>query len=279
MSRFLLSTLLLVIVTTAAVGASDRIVVVVSIEPQRWLVEQIGGQGVVVTVLVEPGESPETYQPTDAQVTRLMRADLYLSIGVPFERGPWFEAMTSTGGVRLVDSRQGIDLLSGDPHIWLSPRLLAIQARTVAGALSRLDPAHRTVYQTRSTTLEERLAELDQRLEEQLAPFSGRTFLVLHPSWTYFARDYELVQLAIEVEGHEPSDRELTLLQDRARQTRATTVFVQPQFKGRGVRVFAKAIGGRVEILDPLAADVVTNLESTADKLVRAFSGEGMDEQ
>jgi zinc transport system substrate-binding protein len=273
-TRVLLSALLSILVFVGNGWANPRIEVVVSVEPQRWLVEAIGGEWVAVGVLVQPGESPATYMPTDAQVTGLMRSAVYFRIGVPFENGAWFDAVAKSGRISMVDLRQDIELRGNDPHIWLSPRLLSIQARTVAEAISRVDPNHRADYRANLEALQAQLASLDTRLRLQLEPFSGRKFFVFHPSWGYFANDYGLEQVAIESGGREPSDSELTALQRQARQASTTTVFVQPQIQGRGARAFAAAIGARLEILDPLAADVDLNLRRTADKLVQAFSEE-----
>ena len=158
-------------------NGDGRLAVSVSIAPQAWLVEEIGGEHVDVSVLVKAGESPATFQPSDAEVSRVTRSKLYFRIGVPFENGPWFEALASSRGPRVVDARQGIELRSieghshddhdhgsesGDPHIWLSPPLLQIQARTIAVALTEQDPAHREEYAARLATLEERLAALDR---------------------------------------------------------------------------------------------------------------------
>lgn len=273
-SRLLLSILVLSVCWPGLARAGSTLRVVVSVEPQRWLVEQIGADRVDVEVLVAPGESPAIYQPSDIQITQLMRSDLYLRIGVPFERGPWFDAISGLDRLTVVDLRQGIELTGDDPHIWLSPRLLATQARTTADALSRLDPDHRGRWQENLDDLQTRLAMLDERIRRRLQPFSGREFFVFHPSWGYFAEEYDLVQRAIEVEGHGPSDRELTELQRRARRAGARTVFVQPQIQARGAEAFAAAIGARVETLDPLAADVAANLEVTASKLERTFTRE-----
>ena len=258
---------------------SSGLDVVVSVEPQRWLVEQIGACEVDVEVLLGPGESPATYQPTDAQVTRLMRSDLYFRIGVPFERGLWFDAVSRMGRFSMVDLREEIELSADDPHIWLSPQLLRTQAQTVTRALSQADPDHQASFELNLEALEKRLVELDQQIRRRLELFSGREFFVFHPSWGYFAADYGVEQVAIEIDGREPSDGELTVLQKRARQVNTTIVFVQPQIHGRSALAFAEAIGARVEILDPLAADVAANLKATAGKLAQAFAEAGGDEK
>ena len=179
----------------------------------------------------------------------------------------------------MADLRRDVDLSGDDPHIWLSPGRLAVQARTVADALSHADPAHRALYQGNLASLLTELTELDRSLRLRLQPFSGREFFVFHPSWGYFADDYDLVQVAVEVGGREPSDSELTQLQRRAREAKVKTVFVQPQIHGRGAQAFAAGIGAEVEILDPLAVDIPANLRATAERLVQAFSREDSDER
>ena len=264
---------------SALASADDRLEIVVSIPPQQWLVEQIGGERVDVKVLVAPGESPATYLPTDAQVTHLMRARVYFRIGVPFERGLWFDAVRRMGQFDMVDLRQGIELRGDDPHIWLSPALLSIQAGAVARALSHQDPNQRHFYESNLERLLNRLSILDEELRQALDPFAGRPFVVFHPSWAYFADTYALQQVAIEIEGREPSDRELTELQTKARESGISTVFVQPQVYARSAKAFAEAIGARVEILDPLAADVAENLAQATAKLIEAFSQETVGER
>lgn len=251
--------------------AQDRLEAVVSIPPQQWLVEQIAGDAVDVEILVAPGESPTTYTPTDVQVTRLMTAQIYFRIGVPFERGPWFDAISTMGTFDLVDLRKGIETLGQDPHTWLVPDLLLVQAATVAEALSLRDPNRRSLYETNLIRFQDRMGVLDHEIRRDLAPYQGRSFFVFHPSWSYFADAFGLRQVAIEMDGREPSDKELTDLQEEARRVAINTIFVQPQIHDRSARAFAESIGAGLETLDPLAADVAANLEETVDKLMASF--------
>lgn len=256
-------------------AAEEPLAVVVSVAPQSWLVEQIGGGRVEVRVLLAPGESPGLYQPTDAQVTQLVRSAIYFRIGVPFEGGPWFNAIHAMGRPEVVDVRDGVDVHENDPHIWLSPGRLKIQARTVATALARVDPEHRGEYASGLQRVELELDRLDREIRQRLEPYSGRTFFVYHPSWSYFAEDYELRQVAVEIDGKDPSDRELTELQRLARSKRISVVFVQPQIRGRGAEAVATTIGGRVEVLDPLMSNVPANLLAVAEMLVESFTRGG----
>jgi zinc transport system substrate-binding protein len=277
--------------------AGGKLLVAVSIVPQAWLARQVGGDHVEVISILRPGESPHTYQPTDAEVSAVMRAAVLFRIGISFENGPWFQALESSRQVRIVDTRQGIPLrrmeshdehaeqvfpssassrashdVEGDdhgldPHIWLSPPLLKIQARTMADTLARLDPAHAADYRRNLEALDQRFDELDAAIREKLAPLRGRAFFVFHPAWGYFAERYGLRQVAIETEGKEPSDRELTVLQQQARQAGIKVIFVQPEISGRAAAAVAQAIGARVEQLDPLYPDVAEGLLRAADAL------------
>lgn len=267
----------------------NRLRVAVTIAPQGWLVERIGGEAVDALVVVGEGESPATFQPTDAQVTALSRVALYFRIGVPAERGPWFRALKSHGELRIVDLRDGLAMRpmsehghrhgdhghdhghgSGgpDPHVWLSPRRLLTMAETVARELAAADPDRRPIYEDGRARLVAELEELDAELRDRLAPLTGTPFIVFHPAWGYFADDYGLRQIAIEIEGKEPSEIELTRLAREARELGARAIFVQPQITGRSARSIAAAVGAEVLTIDPLASEVVENLRRVAELLV-----------
>lgn len=293
-ARLTSSLLLILAAGCGAVAApgdgNGPLLVAVSIAPQAWMVEAIGGERVAILQLVSPGENAETYLPTDAQVSRLMKAAVYFRIGLPFENGAWLQAIAQHSAVPIVDTRRGIALRAmephgaqratadhpdddgRDPHIWLSPRLLRVQAQTIAETLVELDPAHADHYTARHQELDQRLTALDSALRQRLQPLAGRTFFVFHPSWGYFAADYGLHQEAIEQQGKEPTDEQLTRLQRMAREAGVRVVFVQPQTAGRGAAAVAQAIGGQQEILDPLARDVAANLERAADVLLAALA-------
>ena len=128
----------------------------VSILPQKFFVEKIGAEKVKVSVLVGPGQSPATYEPLPKQLTDLSQAHLYFRIGVPFEIG-WLDKIQNLNpNLDIVDTRKGIELRpieasyqenkpeqkgeQKDPHIWLDPLLVKLQAETICRELSRVDP-------------------------------------------------------------------------------------------------------------------------------------------
>jgi len=280
-----------------------KTVIAVTIVPHAWLVRQIGGDRADVVTMVQPGQSAELYQPTDAQITRLSEAVAYLRVGMPLEGSRGLRAILAGRAVKVVDLRDGIRLREmaehphpeergdgggsergsptgdvsadrhrgKDPHIWLSPKLLIVQARAVADTLAELDPAHREEYSRNLAELQRKLDEVDQTIRGTLAPFRGRAFFVYHPAWGYFADEYGLRQIAVEIEGKEPSDRELTELQRHAREEGAKVIFVQKQTAGRAAKALAAAIGGRTEVLGDLEYDVPASLLRAARLLAESF--------
>ncbi len=270
-------------------GEDCSLQVAVSIGPQAWLVQRIGGDHVSVVTLVGPGESPATYAPSDAQLTRVLRSEIYFRIGVPFERGGWLQAI-DTKRIDVIDLRQGVELrdIDGhghhqpagdsshatdhyDPHIWLSPPLLEVLARTVLQALSKSDAGHIAEFERNYQALCDELRATDAAIHDLLDPHRGNAFFVYHPAWGYFADEYGLTQLAVEIGGMQPTDHELTELQRLARAEDVSVMFVQPQITGATADVIARAMDARVETADPLAAEVAANLLRFAGQLQMSF--------
>jgi zinc transport system substrate-binding protein len=268
-----------------------RLTVAVSILPEAWLVEQVGGPHVRVVTLVRPGESAELYEPTDAQIQEVMHASVYFPVGMPFENGRTFQAIRDSHRLQIVDLRQGIPLREmvrhshpgaeagahaeaaegKDPHIWLSPRLLKIEAATMAHALEWIDVEHQETYRQNLAALQKKLDRLDDRVRRKLASLKGKAFFVYHPAWGYFADEYGLRQVPIEIEGKEPSDSELTELQRELRREKARVIFAQPQTPQRAVRAIIQSVESvRMSILDDLDPDPSAAIQRAADEIVRS---------
>lgn len=249
--------------------------VTVSILPQRYFVERVGGEYVAVNVMVEPGASPATYEPQPEQLRALSVADVYFSIGVPFENA-WLERFASVNeNLLLVDTTQGIERLgepgNPDPHIWLSPALVKVQSQTIYETLARLDPAHQGAYQANLESFLADIDALDADIRETLTGVENRKFMVFHPSWGYFARDYGLEQLPVEVGGQEPSAAELAALIAGAKQEGIKVIFAQPEFSTRSAETIAQEIGGEVLLISPLAPDWLDNLRRVAGAFAKAM--------
>jgi zinc transport system substrate-binding protein len=274
----------------ASGGGGEKIIVFVSILPQAYFAERIGGERVDVHVMVGPGQSPATYEPLPKQMTALSEADLYFRIGVPFET-VWMDRIRAAGEkIKIADTREGIPLMPmkahhhnghdhaghdhgglKNPHIWLSPRLVKIQAAAMCDALAARDPVNETFYRGRLQSFIEDLERLDVEIAGMLDRLGTRKFLVFHPAWSYFAADYGLEEIPIEVEGKEPGPKDLARLIEKAEALGIRAVFVQAQFGGRNAETVARAIGGEVVTLDPLAKDYLNNMRRTAETFARVM--------
>jgi len=283
MRRFL-PIFLLVTAATAAGAVELPLKIFVSVAPQAWLVEGIGGDRVEVDVLVPPGASPASHEPTPRQLGRLSRARAWFLTGAPMERGLVPRADRHEG-LEIIDTTVGIDLLrvaehdshhghghgEVDPHIWLSPRRMRAQAGIIAAALTRLDPDGAESYSESGAAIDSLLAEVESEIAAMLEPFSGREILVFHPSFGYLCADNGLRQVAVESGGMSPSPRHLTDVMEQARAAGTRSIFVQPQFSDTAARSVAAELGLDVVILDPLARDYPANIRRIAAALAAAL--------
>jgi zinc transport system substrate-binding protein len=282
--------------------ADEPLHVTVSILPQKYFVEKIGGQQVLVTAMVEPGAEPHVYDPKPQQMASLAKSKIYFALGVPFEDA-WLKKFAGANpGMRIVHTESGIQKLPMrahdehaehredaphqpgrshaeehqhgvlDPHIWLSPPLVMIQARNIFNAFLEVDPAHRNLYEANYRQFIEEVVTLDVAFLNLFGEVAGnKEFMVFHPAWGYFAQAYGLEQTPIEVEGKEPKAADLKQLIEHARERKIKVIFVQPQYSSTSAKVIAEAIGGQVIPADPMAIDWAKNLREVAEKFRAAL--------
>ena len=266
---------------SAPPAAQGKIKTFVSILPQAYFVERIGGPHVDIEVLVGPGQSPATYEPTPKQMTKLARAHLYFRIGVPFEEAFVPRIARTFRNLQIVDTRKGVQLryftkTGGpeipDPHIWLDPKRVKVQAATIWRALSGVDPKYAVEFDSNLRTFQADLHSVDAKIADSLAPLKGMNFYVFHPAFGYFGDSYGLTQVAVEIAGKEPSPKQLTELIEKAKQDGVKVIFVQPQFARKAAETIARQIDGAVVAMNPLSRDYLRNLEDMAAAVKKALS-------
>jgi len=269
------------LILPAASMALEAMPVFVSIVPQKYFVEKIGGDLVEVSVMVKPGASPANYEPKPRQMAALSKAKIYFAIGVPFEN-VWLKKITAPNAkMKCIHTESGIEKIPmqhnhahgiQDPHIWLSPPLVMIQARNILTGLVAMDPVHKTVYEANYKEFIIELVDFDAEIRNYFAEKDkGIEFMVLHPAWGYFAEAYGLKQVPVEIEGKVPKPADLRRLIQHAKERGLKTVFAQPQFSAKSAKVIADAIGGQVVFINPLAPDWPDNLRRVAAKFKAAL--------
>ena len=263
--------------------AHSQVRVATTIIPLGEFVQAVGGDRVSVTVLVPPGADPHTFEPAPSQIQAVADADVYVENGAGLES--WMGSILQVNPHMLViDTSKGISLLTGtggedtagginaaDPHIWLTPRDAIIQVRNICDGLVQFDPSDKDYYINNRESFIKKLEDLDVYLNSTFAGTKEKKFIVLHPAWTYFARDYGLTQIAIEAEEKEPGPRYLAEVVDTAKANNITTVFVEPQYNPKSAEVIANEINGKVISIDDLAPNYIDNLRSVGEKIAQSL--------
>lgn len=281
--------LCLVFIVCLAPPAWAKASTVVPVPPMAWLLRQLAGDDLEIITLIPPGASPHSYDVTPRQMAQLAEADIFFTLNMPMERQLLARLQTSRPDIEVVDLNQGIamryfseaeqgvedhehgheqhsqehDLAEPDPHTWLDPHNAQIQAANMARSLR---PKVNNLPE-KLAILQEKLGRLDSRIKAALAPFQEHSFLVYHPSFGYLAQRYGLKQVAVEMEGKEPTPRRLAGLVEQAKAHGVKVIFVQPQFPRAAVERLAGEIQGAVVSLDPLAYDYINNLDTMVKNL------------
>ena len=248
--------------------------VVVTIPPQAEFVEKVGGEHLQVTVLVPPGANPHTYEPTARQMIEVAKAKIYFQVGSGIDLELTFteKIVKINSGIIVINCSEGIQIVDRDPHVWLSPKNAKIIVKNIYKALVQVDPENKEYYRRNMESYLKELESLDEEIRRILENLTDRCFIVYHPAWGYFARDYNLTQIPVEKEGKEPTARGLMALIDQARELNKKVIFVSPQFDRRKAETIAENIDGKVVFLDPLAKDYVNNLRLVALKIAGSMS-------
>ena len=291
---------LLAAATLFTLGGCDRKkntnnnLIVVTIEPLRYFVDRIAGNGYMVETLVPEGSDPESYDPTPAQMMQLSEARLYFKVGYLGSEAMWEETIAEVmAGGRLIDASEGFDYeLSGgctghhdhdghgheehhhhhavgDPHTWCSAEGARVIAGNIKKTLVATYPANSELFEQNYNALLSEIDSVEQEIKNLLSPVEHRGFMIYHPSLTYFAREFGLKQLPIEMEGKEPSPYQLRKLIDTVRSEGVQLIFIQREFDKKQARSIAKETGCRIVEIAPLAYDWPEQMKHIARSLAQ----------
>ncbi|MCD4705568.1 zinc ABC transporter substrate-binding protein [bacterium] len=245
-----------------------KINVMVSILPQIDFVKNIGGDKIDVQAMILPGFSPATYEPSPNQLKKLSSANLYIRVGhIPFEKTQMEKLKGLNPEMKVIDSSKGIKIYQNDPHIWMSPKLVKIQVRNICNSLLAIDSANKIFYENNEKKYLAKVDNLDIELRKSFSKMQHKKIFVFHPAFGYLAREYGFEQISVEIEGKEPSAKNLAEIIDKAKKENIKIIFVQRQFSAKSAGSIAKQINGKVVPLDPLAEDYINNLRIIAKEI------------
>ena len=271
----------------------DKLAISVSILPQQWFVDKIGGDRVSTQAMVGSGDDPHTYEPTPQQMTNLAKSSLYFTIGVEFEdvwlsrfesANPSLTVVDAAAGIDRIPAAEGNNLADGeadssahddetDPHIWFSPTRMKLMAENMVAAMENADPQNADFYRENFDALLIEIDQIDAQVREQLEGSKRDHFMVVHPAWGYVAADYGLHMLAVEIGGNEPAPETLAQILDLAREYEINTLVIE---RGSNVRL-ATSITEEAGIpyvveWDPMAYDWAETMMMIAETLHRALN-------
>ncbi|MCD6653231.1 MAG: zinc ABC transporter substrate-binding protein [Sulfurovum sp.] len=262
--------------------------IIVSIPPQKTFVQKIAKDKAEVTVMVEPGNSPHSYEPKPSQMVSISKADLYFSIGVEFEN-VWLDRFKAQNPklkfvnmdnevpkIQIAERHQhenehhdeGHRHDGRDPHTWTSPKNVAIMAKNIFAALAETDPANEPFYRSNLECFIKEIQDTDAQIKKALKEIKPKSkFMVFHPSWGYFAHEYDLIQIAVEVEGKTPKPKEMIEVINEAKEQKVKVIFTQPEFSDKSAQIIARETGIVVKKISPLDPNWSENLINIANEI------------
>lgn len=255
----------------------------VSLPPYRDFVKRIAGDSILVEVLVPPGFDPHVFDPSPKEINMIASTSLWVNVGMPFETRLLNAAKQVNQQMQVLNLQDHVDRIleskttkilelegkkkehhhhghdscchtSGyDPHIWMSPKMMIRQVQAINLALGSILPEKREQFNHNTQELLHDLQSLDEEISNELTPFRGESLLVSHPSLGYFCRDYNLLQISIEMEGKDPLPREVQEIVNQLKQRKINCVFIEPQFNNRGAKLIAEMMDLDVIEFNPLS--------------------------
>lgn len=266
--------------------SEEKQVVTVSILPLKTFVEKIGGDDFKVNVLLPPGASPADFTLIPSQLKDIANSEVWFRIGyIGFEYS-WREKIEQANrNMKVADLSEGLDLISDEylpsgkksntgginPHTWLSPMLVKQMAERITGELSLLNPEKKTEYEQNFNRFAKEIEQLDNKIRNALKDYRGRQFILFHPSLSYFAREYGLIQYSLEPGGKQPTPQRMADLVDFAKKEDIRVIYIQSDLDREQARVFAEEIDGEVLEMWPLNPAWEENLLEITDILTEHF--------
>ncbi|ENV8235869.1 zinc ABC transporter substrate-binding protein [Campylobacter jejuni] len=248
----------------------------VSIAPQAFFVKKIAADTLNVNIILPPNSNEHNFEFKSSTMKKLEKSDIYFTIGLEFEKVFIDKFKQNFPKLQLINIQKNIALIQThdehehshkhvDPHTWLDPILVQTMALNIYDALIQKYPQNKNLYKQ---NLDQFLAELDSlnlQIASKLEKLKNREFVVYHPSWTYFAKRYNLTQIPVEILGKEPKSKDLQNLITLMKNKNLKVIFVQNGFPENAAKTLAKECDAKIYKIDHLSYDWENELLKTAD--------------
>lgn len=279
-----LSILILLFAACQSKPKDGRDLVSVSILPQKYFVDQIAGNLLQVNVLVPPGSSPHNYSVLPSQMKDLSKSKAWLQVGLLTLEDALKDKLADLNkNTTIVNCSEGIIPIAGtehaeeghehaaneafDPHIWLAPAEVKIMAKNTLNALKTGFPQHASTFEANYARFITRIDSISALIDQKLAPLRNRNILIFHPALAYYARQFGLTQIALELDGKEPSPRHMKEIVDLAHEQNIHVIFIQKEFDPAFAQQLSLEIDGKAVIIDPLDYNWEKQLMDITEKI------------
>ncbi len=261
---------------------NERKIITVSIQPQKYLLEQIVGDKYDVICLLSKGSNPEAYEPNMSHLLNVEKSQAFFRIGnIGFELAILNKIQKNNPNLPIYNNSEDLNLIEGghsasadenhtheiDPHVWSSIPNMMVIAKNMYDAVVELDPANEKYYSKNYDAVISELLTFNDKIARQLAPKRGSAFAVWHPSLSYFARDYGLKQVSMEYDGKESSIKHMRTKIDEAKKDSVKIFFFQKEFDGRQAEVINDEIGAKLITINPMNYNWKEEIQATADAI------------
>jgi manganese transport system substrate-binding protein len=260
------------------------------------MVENVAGDRVEVESITKPGAEIHGYEPTPSDIAKAEDADLIFDNGLGLER--WFEQFVAGSEAERVTLSDGVEPIAiegeseyagkPNPHAWMSVGDADVYVDNIRDALTELDPAGEATYARNAARYKERLGEVGEYVERELAelPADERMLVSCEGAFSYMARDFGLDEAYLwpvnaEQEG---TPQQIAAVVDTVRERGVPAVFCESTVSDKGQRQVASESGARfggVLYVDSLSAadgPVPTYealLRRDAETIVAGLTGSG----
>ena len=268
---------LLLLASCGKAPSGKKPLILVSIAPYQFFAERIAGENYSVQAVVPPGANPHVYEPAARQLSEMGRGAVWFRIGEAFEAKILPVLKQQNPRLQDVDLRSSVDLLPAphqgcshcaghgeDRHIWLSPRAALLQIDQMTAALSAIFPEDASLFAKNAQVLAQECLELDAEIGDLLLQVKNRSFLVSHPAFAYFCKEYGLTQLSVEQDGKEPSPRQIEDVVRRTASSKTKLAIALPQHSNKGLEILAQKLHLSVHTINPYSAEYFETLRMLA---------------
>ena len=266
-------------------------VLAVSIQPQKYFLDRIVGDKYQVMCMLAQGSNPEAYEPSFHHLVNLEKCNAYFCMGnIGFELAVLDKVKKNNPDLMIIDTSENIELLRGthdgvssqcdhnhahghshshevDLHVWTSVVNAKIIVENLYKSVIVLDSRNKTYYTRNYNKLLTELNELEDSIKKQMIGAEGTAFAVWHPSLSYFARDYGLIQIAMENEGKEVPAAVLKKEIDMAREKNVKVMFYQKEFDNRQIQTISSQLGTEMVEINPMGYEWADEMRKIANAI------------